>query len=48
MLLKEPFQFAPLVDNPAVPPFGQQNAREFGYNSLVFAPMIHNLERVRQ
>ena len=40
MLLKEPFQFAPLVDNPAVPPFGQQNAREFGYNSLVFAPMI--------
>jgi two-component system NtrC family sensor kinase len=36
MLLKEPFQFAPLVDNPAVPPFGQQNAREFGYNSIVF------------
>ena len=23
-----------------MPPFGQQNAREFGYNSLVFAPMI--------
>ena len=40
MLLKEPFQFARLVDNPAVPPFGQQNAREFGYNSMVFAPMI--------
>ncbi len=40
MLLKEPFQFAPLVDNPAVPPFGQQTAREFGYNSVVFAPMI--------
>jgi adenylate cyclase len=40
MLLKEPFQFAPLVDNPAVPPFGQQTAREFGYNSIVFAPMI--------
>jgi GAF domain-containing protein len=40
MLLKEPFQFAPLVDNPAVPPFGQQHAREFGYNSIAFAPMI--------
>ena len=40
MLLKEPFQFAPLVDNPAVPPFGQETAREFGYNSIVFAPMI--------
>jgi GAF domain-containing protein len=40
MPLKKPFQFAPLVDNPAVPPFSQQGAREFGYNSIVFAPMI--------
>jgi two-component system, NtrC family, sensor kinase len=40
MLRKEPFQFAPLIDNPAVPLFGQQNAREFGYNSIIFAPMI--------
>jgi GAF domain-containing protein len=40
MLLKKPFQFAPLVDNPAVPPFSQQGAREFGYNSIAFAPMI--------
>jgi two-component system, NtrC family, sensor kinase len=40
MLRKEPFQFAPLIDNPAVPLFGQQNALEFGYNSIIFAPMI--------
>jgi GAF domain-containing protein len=40
MLLKQPFQFAPVVGNPAVPPFGQQLARDFGFNSIVFAPMI--------
>jgi two-component system NtrC family sensor kinase len=40
MLLKEPFQFAPIVDNPAVSSFGQQTARDFGYNSVIFTPMI--------
>jgi GAF domain-containing protein len=40
MLLKETVQFAPVVDNPAVSPFGQQAARDFGYNSLVFTPMM--------
>jgi len=40
MLLKEAFQFAPLVGNPAVWPFGQVIAREFGFNSVVCAPMI--------
>src|SRR5262249_28703366 len=40
MLLKEAFQFAPLVGNPAVWPFGQAVAREFGFNSIVCAPMI--------
>ena len=44
MLRKEPFQLSPLVDNPAVPYFGQQNAREFGYNSIIFAPMIRGDE----
>ena len=40
MLLKETVQFAPVVENPAVSPFGQQAARDFGYNSLVFTPMM--------
>ena len=40
MLLKEPFQFAPLVGNPAVFPIGQQIARAFGFNSIVCTPMI--------
>jgi adenylate cyclase len=40
MLVKEPFQFAPIVGNPAVWPFGQQIARVFGFNSVVCAPMI--------
>jgi hypothetical protein len=40
MLLKEPFQFAPVVDNPAVPVFGQETARDYGYNSVIFTPMI--------
>ena len=42
MLAKETFQFAPVVDNPAVSPFGRQTARDFGYNSVIFAPMIRN------
>jgi two-component system, NtrC family, sensor kinase len=42
MLLKGTVQFAPVVDNPAVSSFGQQNARDFGYNSLIFTPMIRD------
>ena len=42
MLLEETVQFAPVVDNPAVSSFGQQNARDFGYNSLIFTPMIRD------
>src|ERR1700722_98377 len=42
MLLKETVQFAPVVDNPAVFSFGQQNARDFGYNSLIFTPMVRD------
>jgi hypothetical protein len=40
MLSKEPFQFTPVVDNPAVPSFGRQTARDYGYNSVIFTPMI--------
>ena len=40
MLSKEPFQFAPVVDNPAVPRLGQETARDYGYNSVIFTPMI--------
>jgi two-component system, NtrC family, sensor kinase len=40
MILKETIQIAPVVDNPAVLPFGQQMARDFGYNSLIVTPMI--------
>ena len=40
VLLKETVQFAPVADNPAVSSFGRQNARDFGYNSLIFTPMI--------
>jgi signal transduction histidine kinase len=42
MLLKETVQFAPVADNPAVSSFGQQNARDFGYNSLIFTPMMRD------
>ena len=40
MLLKEPFQLGPLVGNLAVSSFGQQIAREFGFHSIIFPPMI--------
>ena len=39
MILKETIQIAPVVDNPAVLPFGQQMARDFGYNSIIVTPM---------
>jgi two-component system NtrC family sensor kinase len=40
MLLKEAFQFAPLIGNPAVPLLGQRTAHEFGFNSIICTPMI--------
>jgi hypothetical protein len=40
MILKETIQIAPVVDNPAVLPFGQQMARDFGYNSIIVTPII--------
>jgi two-component system, NtrC family, sensor kinase len=42
MLSKEPFQFAPVVDNPAVPRFAQKTARDYGYNSVIFSPLIRD------
>jgi GAF domain-containing protein len=40
MILKETIRYAPILDNPTVSTFGQENAREFGYNSIIFTPMI--------
>jgi GAF domain-containing protein len=40
MLTKEVVQFTPVLDNPAVPRNSQQFARDFGFNSVLFAPMI--------
>ena len=40
MLLKEAFQLAPLVGNPAVPLLGQRTAHGFGFNSIICTPMI--------
>jgi GAF domain-containing protein len=40
MLQKKVVQFAPVVGNPAVPAAAQQFARDFEYNSIIFAPMI--------
>ena len=33
-------QIAPIVGNPASPPFTEQSARDFGYNSIIAAPMV--------
>jgi GAF domain-containing protein len=40
MLAKRPIQFAPVLGNPAAPPATQRFARELGFNSVIFAPMI--------
>jgi GAF domain-containing protein len=40
MLAKQPIQFASVPENPAAPPATQQLARELGFNSVIFAPMI--------
>ena len=41
MLSKQAFQLAPVLDNPATPTATVQFARDFGFNSVIFAPMIH-------
>jgi signal transduction histidine kinase len=40
MLSKQTLQFASVLENPATPPATVQFAREFGVNSVLFAPMI--------
>ena len=44
MLLKKVVQFAPVIDNPAVPPASQRFAREYTYNSMISAPMMRGDE----
>ena len=41
MLSKQTVQFAPLLGNPATPPATVQFAQDFGFNSVIFTPMIH-------
>ncbi len=41
MLTKQAFQLAPVLDNPATPPATVQFARDLGFNSVIFSPMIH-------
>jgi GAF domain-containing protein len=40
MLSRHPVQFAPVIDNPAAPEATQEFAREFGFNSVNFSPML--------
>src|SRR5262245_47563366 len=40
MRLKQVLQFAPVLGNTAAPPATQQFARDIGFNSVIFAPMI--------
>ena len=40
MRLRQIVQYAPVIDNPAVPYASVQFAREFTYNSMIAAPMI--------
>ena len=40
ILSKQVVQIAPIVDNPTAPPATSQFAREFGYNSIISAPMV--------
>ena len=40
MMTKQVVQYSPVVGNPLVAPAGQQFARDFGYNSIMAAPMI--------
>jgi signal transduction histidine kinase len=40
MLSKQIIQFSPVLGNPAAPPVTQEFARNFGFDSVIFAPMI--------
>src|SRR5260370_32465659 len=40
MLSKQTVQFSPVLGNPAAPPTTQQFARDFGFNSVIFTPML--------
>ena len=40
MMSKQVVQFAPVLGNPAAPPTTQQFARDLGFNSAIFAPMM--------
>ena len=39
MLTKQIVQFSPIIGNPEAPAATQQFARDFGFNSVIFAPM---------
>src|SRR5262249_27394928 len=39
-LTKQVVQFAPMLDNPAVPASSARFAGRFGYNSMIAAPMV--------
>jgi len=41
ILSKQAFQLAPVIGNPATPPATEQFARDFGFNSVIFSPMLH-------
>ena len=41
MLSKKLVQYAPVLGNPAAPPATEQFARDLGFNSVIFTPMIH-------
>ena len=40
MSSKQVVQYAPIYDNPTVPASSAQFARDFGYNSIIMAPML--------
>jgi signal transduction histidine kinase len=40
MLLKQTVQFFPVLGNPAAPAATQQFARDFGFDSVIFTPML--------
>ena len=40
ILSNQVVQIAPIVGNPASPPFTEQSARDFGYNAIISAPMV--------
>ena len=40
MILKQVIQFAPVSDDPAAPPLSRRMARDLGFETVVFAPMM--------